>query len=73
MELLNYKQTSQLLGMPLGTLYALVSKRRIPHIRLSNRLVRFDKTEIEAWLRQHPVGDRTEATPTDGGKEENRA
>jgi excisionase family DNA binding protein len=59
-ELLTYLQTSQIIGVPLGTLYALVAESRIPHVRLGPRLVRFRRSEIEAWLAAHnvPVKER---------------
>jgi excisionase family DNA binding protein len=54
-NLLTYSETSQIIGVPLGTLYALVAQSRIPHVRLGPRLVRFRRTEIEAWLVAHSV------------------
>lgn len=42
-------------GIKKGTLYAMVSRKRIPHIRLSSRLVLFDEKEIEKWLKEHAV------------------
>ena len=42
MPLLNYRETSQMLGVPIGTVYAWVSKKKIPHHRFGRRLVRFD-------------------------------
>ena len=47
---LDYKQTAKLLGVSVGTLYALVFQKRIPHIRFGNRFVRFSRSEIEAWM-----------------------
>lgn len=52
---LDYKQAAALAGIPLGTLYTLVFEKRIPHIRLGKRLVRFSKNEIQAWLKSHEV------------------
>ena len=54
-ELLTYAQVSAMTGLPVGTVYALVSQRRIPHIRLGTRLVRFRRSEIAAWLAAHTV------------------
>jgi excisionase family DNA binding protein len=54
-DLMTYEDTSKLLNVKVGTLYALVSQRRIPHVRLGRRLVRFDRAEIEAWLQQRAV------------------
>ena len=50
MALLTYSQLSERLSVPVGTLYAWVMKNRIPYIRLSVRVVRFDEAEIDAWL-----------------------
>lgn len=52
---LTYKQTSDETGIPMGTLYTLVFQKRIPHIRLGKRLVRFSSKEIAAWLKAHQV------------------
>ncbi len=54
-ELLTYKQASGFLQIQLGTLYSLVSQRRIPHIRLSNRMVRFRRSDIENWISNQEV------------------
>lgn len=49
MKVLTYKEVAAQLGLPMGTVYALVSQRRIPHHRLGPRLVRFDEGEIRKW------------------------
>jgi len=54
-NLLNYEQAAKRLGLKIGTLYALVSTKKIPHIRLSKRIVRFDATALDAWLAAHTV------------------
>ncbi len=51
---LNYAETSELLGVKCGTLYAWVSRRVIPFVRLSPRVVRFQREAIEKW-----IGERT--------------
>jgi len=40
--LMTYQQAAEILGLPRGTLYALVHQNRVPHIRLGRRLIRFD-------------------------------
>lgn len=55
MTLLGYKDAAHTLGLPIGTLYALVSQHRIPHVRLGERLVRFDHSELMAWIDKHRV------------------
>lgn len=54
-ELLTYDQAAKLVNLKLGTLYALVSQKRVPHVRLGRRLVRFSRSELTAWLQQHAV------------------
>lgn len=49
-EMMTYSQLSKHLGLSVNTLYGMVHDRRIPHIRLSKRLVLFDAAEITAWL-----------------------
>jgi excisionase family DNA binding protein len=53
--LLTYAELHRLTGLPLGTLYALVAKREIPHTRLGRRLVRFPRAEIRRWLEERTV------------------
>ena len=55
MNFLNYWQAAELLNIKIGTLYALVSRKRIPHVRLGGRLVRFSRDDLEAWVREHSV------------------
>jgi excisionase family DNA binding protein len=54
--LLNYADAALLLGMRVATLYSLVSRRQIPHVRISRRLVRFSRQELERWIEQRSVG-----------------
>jgi excisionase family DNA binding protein len=48
--LLNAKQVAEFLGMATGSVYHLVSQRRIPVVRISARCVRFRRADIEAWV-----------------------
>lgn len=50
-----YKEASELTGMPVGTLYALVSKKKIPHIRIGRRHVLFAVHQLTEWISQHQV------------------
>ena len=54
-ELLTYRQVMEITSIPLGTLYALVHDKRIPHVRLGRRLVRFRRQELALWLAAHDV------------------
>jgi excisionase family DNA binding protein len=53
--MLTYIETARLLGLPVGTVYALVHQRRIPHVRLGPRLVRFRKEELDEWIARQQV------------------
>ena len=48
--LLDYDGFEARYGIKKGTVASWVSRKAIPHVRLSARLVRFDPTEIDAWL-----------------------
>jgi excisionase family DNA binding protein len=57
-DLLTYAQASTHLNLKLGTLYALVSQGRVPHVRLGRRLVRFSRSDLDVWLQQHAVAPK---------------
>ena len=59
--MLNYAQAAEILGLPVGTLYAMVAKRNIPHIRLGRRLVRFSREALERWVKEHAVETKKSA------------
>lgn len=46
-----YREAAEYLGIPYGTLRAKVSRKEIPHYRLSDRLVLFDLDELDEWMR----------------------
>lgn len=45
-------KVAQFLGLAVGTVYHLLSQKRIPCVRLSARCVRFDPRVIAAWVAQ---------------------
>jgi len=53
--LLTYEQAARALGIKLNTLYSWVRDRKIPHVRLGDRLVRFDHAEIEKFVEDRRV------------------
>jgi excisionase family DNA binding protein len=55
-QLIDYRALSERWSMPLGTIYSMVSRGQIPHVRLGPRTVRFDPAELELWLQQRIVG-----------------
>ncbi len=54
-SLLTYAEAAALLGLKLPTLYTLVYRRSVPHVRLSGRIVRFDPVVLEAWRKSRAV------------------
>ena len=50
LNLLTYQQAADYLQMPLPTLYSLVCRRKIPCIKLTGRMVRFDPVRLQEWL-----------------------
>lgn len=51
-----YARLAEITGIKIQTLYGMVHEKRIPHVRLSPRLVRFRATDINAWLAAKAVG-----------------
>jgi excisionase family DNA binding protein len=50
-----YQLAEQVTGICRGTLYALVHRKQIPHIRLSSKMVRFKRAALEAWMQERAV------------------
>lgn len=49
-EIVGYPGASDATGMTVNTLYTYVHRKQIPHIRIGCWLIRFDVSELEAWL-----------------------
>jgi excisionase family DNA binding protein len=60
-EHVGYLAASKILGVPTGTLYSLVSRRAIPHIRIGKRHVLFNVVDLRQWLDEHKVIVKTVA------------
>jgi excisionase family DNA binding protein len=45
-DLLTYAQAARFLNVRLGTLYSLVSRKEVPHVRFGKRLVRFSRQAL---------------------------
>lgn len=74
-DLIGYSEAAALLGVPVGTLYSWTHLKKVPHIRLGPRLVRFSRAGLAAWLshltvspissgQRHPNTDPAEPTET---------
>jgi excisionase family DNA binding protein len=62
--LLDIKETAELTGFSVGTLYHWVSQRRIPFIRISPRCIRFCRQNLETWLADLTQPTRDEKGPS---------
>ena len=49
-KLLNVREAAAYLGLAHGTVYHLISEKRIPVIHLSRRCVRFRRADLDRWL-----------------------
>ena len=65
MDLLNYKQASEFLSVPRGTLYSWVHHRTVPFVRMSKRVIRFDKAALTRWVDAQRLGPET--STSEGG------
>lgn len=54
-KLLTVKEVAILTGLAVGTIYHLVSQRRIPTTKLSKRCLRFKRDHITEWINKHSV------------------
>jgi len=53
-RLLTIRETEAYTGIAVNTLYKMVSHRRIPHVKVG-RLVKFDQTLLDEWIKQQTV------------------
>jgi excisionase family DNA binding protein len=51
-RLMNIRDVSEYTGLSIHTLYAMVSKRQIPYVKVG-RLTKFPPDLIEKWLKQN--------------------
>ena len=49
-RLLNVNEVAEILGLAPGTIYHLLSQKRLPCVRLSKRCVRFRKSDLERLI-----------------------
>lgn len=50
-----YEGAEKLLGIRRATLYSMVHAKRIPHLRIGRRFVRFEVSALLRWLEGHQV------------------
>jgi excisionase family DNA binding protein len=54
-EILDYSAAEKVTGISKSTLYQLVHQKRIPHLKIGSRFIRFHKSKIVEWLKSHEV------------------
>ena len=58
-NVLSFEEASRFVNLSKSYLYKLTSGNLIPHYKPQGKMLYFEKTELEAWLRQNPI--RTQA------------
>lgn len=59
-NVLSFDEASTFLNLSKGYLYKLTSGNLIPHYKPQGKMLYFEKSELEAWLRQNPVKTKTQ-------------
>ncbi|WP_294481726.1 helix-turn-helix domain-containing protein [uncultured Bacteroides sp.] len=54
-SVLSFDEASSFLNLSKSYLYKLTSGNLIPHYKPQGKMLYFEKSELEAWLRQNPV------------------
>ena len=49
-RLIDIEELSRMLSIPVGSIYNLVSRRRIPFVKIGRR-IRFDLGDISRWIK----------------------
>jgi len=58
-QVVDYAGAQQVTGIGVNTLYSLVHHRKIPHLRITSRIVRFVRRELVQWMESHRVAITT--------------
>ena len=54
-SILSFDEASEFLNLSKSYLYKLTSSGQIPHYKPQGKMLYFEKSELESWLRQNPV------------------
>ena len=54
-NLMTYLEAAQFLGVKLPTLYSMVSRKQVPHVRFSGKMVKFDREKLVLWIKERAV------------------
>lgn len=61
-KLLSIDDLTEILGVTKATIYSWTSQNKIPHIKLSKRLLKFRENEIMDWISKKSVNSDTPAS-----------
>ena len=53
--ILSFDEASEFLNLSKSYLYKLTSSGQIPHYKPQGKMLYFEKSELEDWLRQNPI------------------
>jgi excisionase family DNA binding protein len=68
-KLLDVTEVAEFLGLAVGTVYHLLSQKRLPCVRISARCVRFDPRQIEEWVKERTEEPEAESDSTKDGSQ----
>jgi len=54
-DLMTSKAVAEYLGVHMNTIARLCGTYKLPHVRLTKRCIRFQKSEVDAWVRSRRV------------------
>ena len=60
-QVLTIEDVALLTGLSKSHIYKLTCKKSIPHFKQNRKQLYFDKSEVEAWMKQNRVTTQTEA------------
>lgn len=59
-RVLTFKEATAYLGISDSLLYKLTSTKEVPHYKPRGKMLYFDRTELDEWLKQRPIRTRKE-------------
>jgi len=62
-RLLNIREAAEYLGMTENALYKKVWKRQVPFAVKMGRTIRFDKIQMDEWIKDNSLGMQKPANP----------
>lgn len=61
-NIFSFEEASKFLNLSKSYLYKLTSGNLIPHYKPQGKMLYFEKTELETWLRQNPIKTNAQIT-----------